>query len=302
MTVNSVISKAKERAAAAYKDISFLDGSPYSMQFAFTAYDYSVVQSGIISQENASGSVTFPLPQALQDSYGVNIGSYELSAVGATVAGLGTGSGKTLDALGDTYNTAIKRFAKLGSEGVDQAYNSYMGNPVDFSVIKEALGPAMSGFSTASSYMGRNLLDEIAPSLGIGAGVAVGRGSAVNPHVALRFEGVDLKTYQFSWSLSPKSRAEADTIRDMIKAIKTEMHPEYTKDTNKTLMAYPSLVMPTLHGISTDHIFHFNVGMISNMTVDYSPDGIALNRGGIPSVINVSFDFTESKINTKSDF
>ena len=42
--------------------------------------------------------------------------------------------------------------------------------------------------------------------------------------------------------------------------------------------------------------------MISQFNVDYTPNGIALNRGGRPSAIRINMVMTEAAIHTKSDY
>ena len=155
----------------------------------------------------------------------------------------------------------------------------------------------------ALSWAAREGLTSITNFAGLGGierGVEAGSGTVVNPHWTVAFDGVDLKQYDFSWTLSPKSREEADTIADMITTIKREIHPTY--ELQRSLLRYPSLVRPVIHGISEEHTFTFNIGMIGNLQVDYSPNGMALNRGGIPSVVNLSMNFTEARIRTSQDF
>ena len=42
--------------------------------------------------------------------------------------------------------------------------------------------------------------------------------------------------------------------------------------------------------------------MISQFNVDYTPNGIALNRGGKPSAVRLTMTMTEASIHTKSDY
>jgi hypothetical protein len=42
--------------------------------------------------------------------------------------------------------------------------------------------------------------------------------------------------------------------------------------------------------------------MISQFNVDYTPNGIALNRGGKPSAVRLTMTMTEAAIHTKADY
>ena len=42
--------------------------------------------------------------------------------------------------------------------------------------------------------------------------------------------------------------------------------------------------------------------MVSQFNVDYTPNGIALNRGGKPSAVRINMIMTEAAIHTKADY
>ena len=42
--------------------------------------------------------------------------------------------------------------------------------------------------------------------------------------------------------------------------------------------------------------------MVSQFNVDYSPNGIALNKGGKPSAVRINMIMTEAAIHTKADY
>lgn len=277
MTVRAAIQNARARNNTSYQDLSYLDGSPYTMQLLFTDYSYAAAGGGETAE---SRSVTLPLPSSLQDAYGVRVSGYELEGTGALAAGVAqsvSGASRAND-----ITEALQRLRGDAQGFIDSAGASTVG---------PALSYAARQSLTALSRLGFENIDR---------GVAAGSGTVVNPHQTVVFDGVDLKQYDFSWTLSPKSREEADTIADMITTIKREIHPTY--ELQRSLLRYPSLVRPVIHGISEEHTFTFNIGMIGNLQVDYSPNGMALNRGGIPSVVNLSMNFTEARIRTSQDF
>jgi len=42
--------------------------------------------------------------------------------------------------------------------------------------------------------------------------------------------------------------------------------------------------------------------MVSQFNVDYTPNGIALNKGGKPSAVRINMIMTEAAIHTKADY
>ena len=68
------------------------------------------------------------------------------------------------------------------------------------------------------------------------------------------------------------------------------------------LLRYPSMVDCFFHGIDQNYFYKMKTCMVSQFNVDYTPNGIALNRGGRPSAIRINMVMTEAAIHTKSDY
>jgi hypothetical protein len=56
------------------------------------------------------------------------------------------------------------------------------------------------------------------------------------------------------------------------------------------------------HGIDQNYFYKLKTSMISQFNVDYTPNGIALNRGGRPSAVRITMVMTEAAIHTKADY
>jgi hypothetical protein len=57
-----------------------------------------------------------------------------------------------------------------------------------------------------------------------------------------------------------------------------------------------------LHGINQNFFYRLKTCMVSQFNVDYTPNGIALNRGGKPSAVRINMIMTEAAIHTKADY
>jgi len=64
-------------------------------------------------------------------------------------------------------------------------------------------------------------LDTLAP--GSKALVAIERGKIITPRMELMFEGLGRRSFEFSFVMIPKSAAESQTIREIVKAFKVHM-------------------------------------------------------------------------------
>ena len=71
---------------------------------------------------------------------------------------------------------------------------------------------------------------------------------------------------------------------------------------SRSLLNYPDMVEIAFTGIDQNYFYYFKPAMINNFSVDYAPGGIALNKGGRPSVMNITMSVTESEIHTRESY
>ena len=285
--VQSVISNA--RGDAGFSSFGFpsqpaahnivLVFKDYSFGGTFGAGDGSS-PGPIRATSGISGGISLPLPNNIQDTYSVKVGPDQIGVTGEILTqALSEGTSQTWEDIISDFSSAVE------------------GNESSFSEI-------FSRAQQATRFFNRNVLETV----GIGDGaISVGTGTAVNPHVALRFDGVDLKTHNFSWTLSPKNADEADELRNMQQYIRSNMAPEYVTDgaagpIGRNLLRYPSLVDIYFAGLAQDYFYYFKPAFVQSFTVNYSPNGVALNKGGKPAVVNMSMVVQEARAHTREDF
>jgi hypothetical protein len=261
------------------------------MVLVFKDYDYrSATSSGFVRGEDRAvsskidASVSLPIPNNLTDTYNVKVGPYELGVTGALA----------LDTLGAGGRAELLADA--------QSAFSSGGETIAGTDKTTAVG---STFKIASAFMGRNVLDKLPGAGGINTAIDMRTGNTVNPHVALKFDGVDLKQHTFNWQLSPRSNEEARQLKDLLQFIKARMLPAYAIDgessVSRALLTYPNLVDIFFTGIDQNYFYYFKPVMINTFTTDFTPQGLALNKGGRPSFINCTMTVTEAQIHTRSD-
>lgn len=291
MTVDSDMEKA--RSTNNFTQYSYpLTPGQHNMVLVFKDYNYrSATSSGFVRGEDRAvsskidASVSLPIPNNLTDTYNVKVGPYELGVSGALALDTLGGSGRA-DLMADA-----QRAFSAGSEG---GVNT-----------GDAVSTAGSTFKVASAFMGRNVLDKLPGAGGINTAIDMRTGNTVNPHVALKFDGVDLKQHTFNWQLSPRSEAEARQLKDLLQFVKARMLPAYALDgdssVSRALLTYPNLVDIFFTGIDQNYFYYFKPVMINTFTTDFTPQGLALNKGGRPSFINCTMTVTEAQIHTRGD-
>jgi len=150
---------------------------------------------------------------------------------------------------------------------------------------------------------------------GFGAGsISIASGLASNPKSEQLFQGVAHRTFSMAYKLFPKSKEEADTIRDIIYALKYHAHPEYMSATRATFI-YPSefditfyVMLTDFDGNTVDNQWAFENAYVSriascvlnSVAVDYAPDAMWNSfEDGVPSMISLTLNFSELGILTK---
>ena len=265
----------------------------HGIVFVFRSYDYSTVDQVVKPGGRVGGSVSLPLPTNIQDSYDVNVNQFELGATSALAADLLTGNTSGLQSDIRSLTSSL-----TGGQNLPQGTTA--------SDLGQAGTALLQTLKAAGAFAGRNLLDTIGLD-GISAGIDVAGGTVVNPHVALRFEGVNLKQHSFEWTLSPQSQREADQIKSIANKIRSAAAPSYaggkgSSSLSRALLNYPDLVDIWFVGLDQSYFYYFKPAMIQNFTVNYTPNGVAIAKGGQPAVVNMSMTLTEASINTREDF
>lgn len=280
-----------------YTGRSFLypsDSGDICMIMKFKTYAFSD-STKRASEVGGQDTIFLPLPEQLNDTSNIKVGPGELGVTGA----LATDAFSDLNSLNDLIGRLRSAGQATGEEARETVDDIMRGKFGDVAI--DALGSA--------KYFARSTISSLFPGAGIAADV-IG-GNAINPHATLDFDGVDLKTYQFNWTLAPKSEKESDLIKNIIRQINFHIHPRYqevvggaTASLNRGLLEYPSLVTASLSGLSSDHyvkLFEYPM-MVSNFQVNYSPQGNSILEGGKPAIVQMSMSLIETVIRTRRDY
>lgn len=266
----------------------------------FFQYSYGGVKGSV---EQPLAEVLLPLPKQIQDSFKINVAGDELGITGAGAAQVAGAIGGGESSLGDSIK-------KLGSASVQAVENVGSGIAKaalgDFSAVQEGLAQT----ADAAGFLTRAGLSAVAPD--IANGIGAGRGTAVNPFQTLVFKGVDLKVHSLEWLLSPETEQESRDLKAIIRTLQRMVLPKTQNPMgdgtefgltaiDRGILKYPAMCNIYLQGLDQNYYFKFKTSMISQLNIDYTPNGIAIQKGGKPSAIRITMTLNEAFIHTADD-
>jgi hypothetical protein len=133
------------------------------------------------------------------------------------------------------------------------------------------------------------------------AGNAIDRatGTVLNPYAELQFEGISLREHTFTYTFSPNSKAEAETIKNIIKEFRFRMHPAK----NGLLFDFPDVCNISVVGAGSDFIYKIHESYLKSMVVNYAPTNTPsfFKGGDTPTEVSLSLTFGERRPLTRSE-
>lgn len=206
-----------------------------------------------ISRPNAerrqTGSIQLPTPEQYNDATGVRLSDSSLGILGAFSQFVAQGKG-------------LPEITADASKTVRGALESSLINTV-FNMASLMPG----GFDSTTQDVARSFT-----------------GIVPNPHVTVLFDGVQLKSYDLSWKVSPRSQQDADTLNRIIRRIKGRSLPSILRvgganyafqypDLVKVSIMYGSTVNKQLEASNFAFIESFSVGSSIGNSIAFFKDG-----------------------------
>ena len=128
-----------------------------------------------------------------------------------------------------------------------------------------------------------------------------GTGYALNPNQQVLFDGIDFRTYQLVFYFTPYSKQEADTVAEIIKMFKIHAAPRLLEGAGGGMFFIPpSTFTPTFRfrGQINKKISQVTESVITNINVDYAPQGFSAHTDGAPVQTTLTIDFRELELIT----
>lgn len=220
--------------------------------------------------------MTLPLPVNMpSDHYSMNIGEQDLGFLGnATDIKDGAGLSKLKESLKE----------KLNVSGVSG----------DVAALAIGVLAASPGVSDVLSGLSKSL-----GALNISGVAQATAGLVQNPHTALLFNNVQLRTFTFQWRLSPRSEAQSRKLNGIINQLKRAMHPSFVG--GGFALEYPNLFTVEFNN-DKEGIVTVDYAFLQDFQINPTPSGQVYYRNGYPSIVEMSMTFKETRIKTTEDF
>ena len=230
--------------------------------------------------EKVGRNYFLPVPSSMKDSQGLDYSTVELGAVVGKLAG-------------EVDKIAGEMGAAQGAEEVGKVLGRSVGAGA------KAISNANKADAAAiiQSALGTGAFPRLA---GIGGAVL---GQVPNPHVTSFFKGVKLKNYTFDWQLWPQSAEETLTIEKMINSLKSDVLPRRGDGNLGLSLKYPKEAHCRIHTLNGNqsHI-NFKPAFVTDVSVDYTPQGPAFLENGHPAGIGLSISLQETSIWLSNDY
>ena len=137
---------------------------------------------------------------------------------------------------------------------------------------------------------------------GLGAGVnaALQRRTGIAPAVMTEmiFNGIDYRTFSFTFKFTPRSRKESDVVNNLLHAIKDAMLP--TKIGTKSIAAYQvphEFVIRFMKGTKINpYLDQIGLCACTGVDIDYGSDKFSTHPSGDPVSIDATLTFRELEL------
>ena len=221
----------------------------------------SKVSDGSVFTERILGSVFLPVPNAVNDANSCSWGQDTMNAgqiMASDIAMKAIGGEGAIDAT---------------EKGIDAAKG------VGGDEVKDALKQYFVGQAT-----------------GVKGILSRTEGKVINPNMELIFNGPQLRPFNFTWKMSPRSEAESIVIKKIIRMFKQSMAPQRT-EAQLFLRAPNTYKLQFIHAATRkehDFLPLIKECAMTGFNVNYTPDGnYATYRNSAMVAVELSFTFKE---------
>ena len=217
----------------------------YWMRFSVRKYNRTTTRSNAASElSDFHTMIKLPLPTNLVDA--VKLSYQEL--------GMGMFGGPLMDIGGEAYDAA-------------RAYN---GNAAGKGGA--AVGAAAGGMSRLlrDSNLPQAVARKLITNSTLGSAFDMITGNAPNPHMAVTFNGVNLKKHAYTWRLSPDSYGESKELENIIRNLQAAALPS-TEGEFALLLTFPDIVIVEMNPAN---LIPFKPCVIDSVGINYAPNGV----------------------------
>ena len=239
------------------------------------------------SKDRILGTIFLPIPEGLNDLNRANWAGSELNSLAGAAINSLTDVGKTLslDNLQSDLGGTLKNAGETLAGAAGKALAGLDGK------TRSTIAGAFVG--SAVNLFGSNVsLNDL---------TARTEGVILNPNLELLFKGVDLRNFTFAFEFTPRSRAESEQVKAIIKTFKRRMAPK-TSITNSSggsagiFIQSPDVFNLEFRTGGRKHPFLFSMKTcaLTNIQVDYAGTGAYTTyEDSTPGKMRMALSFRE---------
>lgn len=130
-----------------------------------------------------------------------------------------------------------------------------------------------------------------------------GMGIAINPMSEMLFENMSFRTFSFDYTFTPKSKAEASDVDNIIRMFRAYAVPEFDKDAVAgAFFSVPAFFQIKFYTVKNGTIAEntklnkISGCVLENILVDYAPNGYAMHEDGYPVTTRIQMNFKELEV------
>ena len=308
-SANQLLVQNSTTAAAVENVVSNVAGSVGNAASSAT----SAVASGLNSFTNALGS--------LSSLFSAGADIFSSSLVGQTLK-----EGLSISPQTTNPRAVISLYMP---DTLNAGYHSSYDEPS----LEEAFGSTIQGLRSLSKTAGQLAQGETIKSVvssdpaainlqaklaGLAAGLAGGdaqttqalvlqaQGYAINPQVQMLYRGIDLRSFQLSFTFTPKSVGETEQVDKIISTFKYYFSPALQAgaqtQTDSMFLIPPALfnVNFMINNIENKYLPKYGDCVLESLEVNYAPNGWSSFESGAPVQTTLSLGFRETQIIDKT--
>jgi len=234
-----------------------------------TLYNQTLIPDGVI---------LLPMPSNIQDSNSVSYGDDSLDTLTARLV---SGAGSLMETdftRGGGSAGFTQAIEQLGTKAGTLAKNM-LDDPATKDVILKNLAAQAAGV-----FGGNVTLNQILARTG---------GQILNPNMELLFNGVTLRTFRFSFKMTPRDSKESEQVRLIIRSLKRNMA---AKGSSGTFLSSPNVFDLVYRQGNNNHKFlhKFKPAALTDMSINYTGENVyATYHDGTPISMVMDLTFKE---------
>lgn len=127
------------------------------------------------------------------------------------------------------------------------------------------------------------------------------QGYAFNPNLQLLFDGINFREYQMAFYFTPYSKQEADTVAKIVETFKKHSAPRLAPGSAGMFFIPPSIFQPVFYfnGRENKKVNRVAKSVITNIDVNYAPNGFSTYGDGSPVQTQLTINFKEIELITR---